>query len=126
MSLPTLRGSPVAVGCRGAVSAGLPGALGANRAATLDGLILMACGCSDGGVGQLGPLGRLDVTPTLRNACNGVAGGDPMIEATIYVLEEARLDGGLFIDGVVVINQSCPFEACITCSLAVLNQVYDI
>ncbi len=89
-------------------------------------LILMACGCSDGGVGQLGLLGRLDVTPALRDACDGVAGGDPMIEAAIYVTEEERLDGVSFIDGVVVINGSCTFEDCIICGLAVLNQVYDI
>ena len=89
-------------------------------------LILAVCGCSDGGVGQLGAFGRLDVTPTLRDACDGVAGGDPLIEATIYVVEEVRLDGGLFTDGVVVINGSCEFEGCITCGLAVLNQVYGI
>ena len=89
-------------------------------------LILTVCGCSDGGVGQLGPLGRLDVTPTLRDACDGVAGGDPMIEATIYVIEEARLDGSSFTEVFAVINESCMFEDCIICSVAVLNQVYDI
>ena len=89
-------------------------------------LILAACGCSDGEVGQLGPFGRLDVTPTLRDACDGVAGGDPLIEGMIHLLEEARLDGASFTEGAVTILENCEFEGCIICGLAVWNQVYDI
>ena len=52
-------------------------------------MLLGLAGCSGEGVG----FGRLDVTPALQNACAGVAGGDPLIEADIHITEEARLEG---------------------------------
>ncbi|MCZ6654476.1 MAG: hypothetical protein O7D91_15785 [Planctomycetota bacterium] len=85
-------------------------------------VLLGLAGCSGEGIG----FGRLDVTPALQDACDGVAGGDPLIEATIHVVEEASLDGALYNDGVAATLDSCTFEACITCGVAVWNQVYGI
>ncbi len=85
-------------------------------------VLLGLAGCSGEGIG----FGRLDVTPALQDGCDGVAGGDPLIEATIQVAEEARLVGVLFADIVAATLDSCTFEDCITCSLAILNQVFGI
>lgn len=89
-------------------------------------ILMVLVSCSGGGLEQLIPPGRLDVTPQLRDACTGVVGGDPLIEGIIHVLEEARLDGGLYTEGAIIINNDCNFEGCIVCGLAVLNQVYGI
>ena len=71
-------------------------------------------------------LGRLDVTPTLREACAGVAGGDPFIEAAISLAEDARLGGGSFSGALATVQSGCTFEDCITCGIAIVNQVYGI
>lgn len=89
-------------------------------------MLFCLAGCSGGQAGQLGPFGRLDVTPTLQDACAGVAGGDPLIEASIHVAEEARLVGVVFADIVAATLDACTFADCITCGVAVLNQVYGI
>ena len=85
-------------------------------------VLLGLAGCSGEGIG----FGRLDVTPALQESCAGVAGGDPLIEAAIHVVEEERLDGFSYNDGVAAILDSCTFADCITCGVAVVNQVYGI
>lgn len=83
-------------------------------------IALSLVGCSSS------PGDRLAVNDELRTDCVGVAGGDPIIAASIAVIEQSRLDGGSFSGAVATVTQSCTFADCITCGVAVVNQVFGI
>jgi hypothetical protein len=75
------------------------------------------------GVGAPQPYGRLDVTPTLTEACDGFA-SEQEIEEMIFMVEQMRLTG-LPMETVISANHAaCRTEPCERCSDAVVSQVY--
>ena len=89
-------------------------------------VLLGLAGCSDGGVGQLDTQGRLDVTPRLRRACSGIT--DALIDALIVSQEDIRLLGASKTQQLNRAVEDCLdiSTLCLTCSIAIIDQVYDI
>lgn len=86
-------------------------------------LILAACGCSGEAVGQLDTQGRLDVTPRLRRACPGFTDGE--IDVLIVLVEDVRLFGDSRGQQLDAVFEECPNSSCVTCNIAIVDQVYD-
>ena len=89
-------------------------------------LILASCGCSGDAVGQLDTQGRLDVTPRLQRACPGIT--DALIDALIVSQEDLRLLGASKTQQLNKAVEDCLdiSTLCLTCSIAIIDQVYDI
>jgi hypothetical protein len=72
-------------------------------------------------------LGPLDVTPALRQACTGAV--DQEIQIIITVVEDAKAKGTLEKTTLNTFANACAGDtateaACLTCTVAIIDQVY--
>lgn len=85
-------------------------------------IFLGAAGCGDHSpLPSLFP-GRLDISSDLRTLCR--FDSDDEIAYGIATIENVRLAGATKAAALSAAGQACDSDSCLTCTVAIINQVY--